>query len=99
MNSAPRKGGRFARSAAMLCQAKEFRLYLDRRRRAKFGMDIEDGTHTEQDAKDFIYQVCGVSSRKEIDHNPVALQNFKYLFFCYRKYLKRNGITPEGWTR
>ncbi len=83
------KGGKLAQRAAMLCQDANFLLYLDRRCRAKFKMDIPDGTHTEQCARDFLLRVCAVESRREIDHNQTAAKNFKHLLFHYNKYLRR----------
>ena len=75
-----------ARRAAMLCQDSHFRLYLDRRRRAKFNMDIPDGTHTEQCARDFILQVCGIESRAELNQNPEAAQKFNKILYYYNQY-------------
>ncbi len=83
------KGGRRARTAAMLCQCEEFRLWLDRRARAKYNMRIDDGTHTEQDARDFILQACAVASRAELDHNPDAAKRFNKIQYHYNRYLRR----------
>ncbi|SOC56416.1 hypothetical protein SAMN05421509_10729 [Chromohalobacter canadensis] len=74
------KGGPVARQAAMLCQDAAFRLYLDRRRRHKFGIaerDLPDGTHNEQDARDWLCQACGIASRAELDANPEAEHVFR----------------------
>lgn len=74
------KGGRLARAAAMLCQDPVFRLYLDRRRRHKHGLSesqLPDGTHNEQDARDWLCQACGITSRAELDHNAYAAATFK----------------------
>ncbi|MDT0499690.1 MULTISPECIES: hypothetical protein [unclassified Halomonas] len=65
------KGGQQARRAAMLCQNPRFRLYLDARRRQAHGLAwsaLPDGTHSAQDAADFIRKSCGVTSRAGIDH-------------------------------
>ena len=83
------KGGTLARRAAMLCQDSRFRLYLDRRRRAKFKLDIPDGTHTADDARDFICQVCAIESRTELDHNPAAAKRFNDIQRYYNRYLRR----------
>lgn len=80
------KGGRLARQAAMLCHDEAFRLYLDRRRRAKFHLDIADGTHTECDARDFLITACGINSRAELDHNPAAAARFRKVMHYYRRY-------------
>lgn len=74
------KGGPLARSAAMLCQDRAFRLYLDRRKRHKLGLshqDLPDGTHDEQDARDWLCAACGIQSRAELDHNPTAAATFR----------------------
>ncbi|MDC8802528.1 hypothetical protein PRZ61_03575 [Halomonas pacifica] len=74
------KGGPLARQAAMLCQDPAFRLYLDRRRRYKHGMtesQLPDGTHNEQDARDWLCAACGIQSRAELDHGPRAAKVFK----------------------
>lgn len=74
------KGGHMARQAAMLCQDPAFRLYLDRRRRYKFGMTesaLPDGTHNEQDARDWLVAACKIGSRAELDHNAYAAATFK----------------------
>ena len=83
------KGGQLARRAAMLCQSEEFRLWLDRRRRVKFNMDIPDGTHTEQDARDFILQACAIDSRAELDHNPQAAAMFAKITQAFGRYQYR----------
>ncbi len=83
------KGGKLAQRAAILCHDANFRLWLDRRRKAKFGFDIPDGTHTEQDAKEFILQACGIESRRELDHNQIAAKRFKYVIHHFNKFLRR----------
>ncbi|MFJ5535970.1 hypothetical protein [Vreelandella titanicae] len=79
---APPKGGAVARQAAMLCQDRAFQLYLDRRRRAKFGIEpsvLPDGTHNEQDARDWLIAACQINSRAELDSNPAARQTFRII--------------------
>lgn len=86
------KGGRIARSAVMLCKNAAFRLYLDRRTRHKHGLqawELPDGTHTEQDAKDFILKACGIASRAALDHNPQAAKTFKYIQRLFSQYQRR----------
>ncbi|PAU76760.1 hypothetical protein [Halomonas salipaludis] len=76
----PVKGGQLAKVAALLCQDELFRLYLDRRKRHKFGLapgQLPDGTHSEQDARDWLCQACRIDSRAELDHNPYAAATFK----------------------
>lgn len=76
------KGGTVARQAAMLCQDRGFQLYLDRRRRAKFGLavhDLPDGTHNADDARDWLCAACNIQSRAELDSNPAARQTFRMI--------------------
>ncbi|MBB5321199.1 hypothetical protein HNR38_001688 [Marinobacter oulmenensis] len=84
------KGGFLARNAALLCQNSSFQLYLDRRRAAKFGLDIPDGTHTEEDARDFILQACSISSRAELDHNPQAATVYRQIRYRHQRWEARN---------
>lgn len=83
------KGEKLARRAALLCNDDQFWLYLDRRRRAKFNLDIPDGTHNEQDARDFIVSACGISSRKELDHNAAAAKTFTDILTYYHRYRRK----------
>lgn len=81
MNNLP-KGGAYARQAAMLCQDKVFQLYLDRRRRVKFQIaerDLPDGTHNEQDARDWLCAACKISSRAKLDSSHQARQTFRMI--------------------
>lgn len=76
------KGGDLARQAAMLCQDADFRLYLDHRRRWKQGLaedQLPDGTHSEQDARDWLCAACGIQSRAELDHDGRAVGMFKQI--------------------
>lgn len=80
--TSPPKGGNVARQAAMLCQDRAFQLYLDRRRRAKFGIDesaLPDGTHNAEDARDWLIAACKIQSRAELDSNPAACQTFRMI--------------------
>lgn len=81
-NASPPKGGTVARQAAMLCQDGAFQLYLDRRRRAKFGLtesELPDGTHNLEDARDWLCAACKITSRAELDSNPAARQSFRMI--------------------
>lgn len=90
------KGGRLARQAAMLCQSVDFRLWLDRRARAKYKMQIDDGTHTVEDARDFILQACAVESRAELDHNSGAAAMFAKILQAYSRYRYRQKSVAGG---
>lgn len=89
METELQKGGAVAKRAAIVCQDKRFCLWLDRRRTAKFNMDVPDGTHTADDAKDFVLRACEVESRRELDHNPTAANKFYNVLKHYNKFLRR----------
>lgn len=83
------KGGQQARRAAMLCQNPRFRLYLDQRRRRAHGLSLAqlpDGTHTEQDAVDWLRASCGVDSRAEIDHDDRAREMLDRIVADYQRW-------------
>ncbi len=86
------KGGLMARQAAMLCQDPAFRLYLDRRRRYKLGMTesaLPDGTHNEQDARDWLVAACKIGSRAELDHNQEAERTFRQIRNRFNRWRAR----------
>ncbi|MFS8152022.1 hypothetical protein [Vreelandella titanicae] len=91
--TSPTKGGAVARQAAMLCQDTNFQLYLDRRRRAKHNMtefQLPDGTHNEEDARDWLCAACQIQSRAELDHNTTAAATFRRIRQCFLKW-KQQG--------
>ena len=90
------KGGFRARHAAMLCQDETFRLYLDRRRAAKFQLDIPDGTHTVDDARDFILQACGIDSRAELDHDQRAATIYRQIMHHFRRWINRQNRRAQS---
>jgi len=97
VNSHQSGGGPVARQAAMLCQETAFRLYLDRRRRHKFGMaesDLPDGTHDEQDARDWLCAACGIESRAELDHNQRATATFQSIRQRFNRWKNQQGGRP-----
>ena len=83
------KGGQLSRTAAMLCKNPTFRLWLDRRAKTRFGLQLSDGTHTEEDARDFILKWCEVSSRAHIDNNPKAIERLKYVIHRFNIWAKK----------
>lgn len=90
------KGGNIARQAAMLCQDAAFQLYLDRRRRHKQGLSeaqLPDGTHNEQDARDWLCAACGIESRAELDHNPDAAAMLRTIRQRFGKWRYRTQQT------
>lgn len=84
------KGGHLTRSAAMLCQDPAFRLYLDRAQSVKGNVNIPDGTHTEEDARDLILDACQVSSRAELDHNVRAATKFRQIKAHFQRWKSRH---------
>lgn len=91
------KGGQLARSAAMLCRNPAFRLYLDRRKRHKLGLaasQLPDGTHSEQDAREWLCAACRVESRAELDHNPQAAAMFRTIRQRFAHWKTRQGDQP-----
>ena len=91
------KGGPMARQAAMLCQDPAFRLYLDRRRRFKWNMPehaLPDGTHNEQDARDWLCAACRIHSRAELDHRQEAERTFRQIRNRFNRWrAKQTGGT------
>lgn len=88
------KGGPLSRAAAMLCQDAHFRLYLDHRKRHKLGLapdQLPDGTHCEQDARDWLCQACGIQSRAELDHHAQAGATFKAIRQRFSRWRSRQG--------
>ena len=88
------KGGPMARQAAMLCQDPAFRLYLDRRRRYKWNMserDLPDGTHNEQDARDWLCAACQIDSRAELDHRFEAERMFRKIRNRFNAWRAKQG--------
>lgn len=81
----------YAQRAAMLCQDKQFWLWLDRRQQIKFKNNVPDGTHTLQDAIDFVRKVCCIQSRKELDTNPAAAQELFKLQSIFNKWKRGQG--------
>lgn len=94
----PPKGGAYARQAAMLCQDPAFQLYLDRRRRFKHQLTVEqlaDGTHNAEDARDWLVRACKITSRAELDSNPVACQTFRMIRNRFNHWRARQGRQPQ----
>lgn len=83
------KGGPQSRRAALLGANPRFQLYLDHWRRRKHGLSrsrMPDGTHTEQDAADFIRRNCRIGSRAEIDHCGRARAMLERIVADYQRW-------------
>lgn len=78
-----------ARAAGILCRDPVFRLYLDRRARARFGADVPDGTHSEEDAGDWIRKACRISSRADIGTNQQAAATFRLIQNRFNRWRAR----------
>jgi hypothetical protein len=89
------KGGHLARVSAMLCQDPAFRLYLDRAQSVKGNVEIPDGTHTEEDARDLITTACQITSRAELDHNVQAATKFRQIKAHFQRWKSRH-VRREG---
>jgi len=80
------KGGELSRWSAMRCKEMDFVNFL--RSFTEFSHK-EIGLHPEDWAKDVIYNVCGVTSRAELDTNKPAGQVFKdKILHPYAEWLK-----------
>ncbi len=56
----------------------------------------EQGLATEEDAKAFILDVCGVSSRKELDNNDAAYELFKrFVRRPFMEYLRETAMAAQ----
>ncbi len=76
------KGGKLARSAAMLCANPKFHRWLDRRR------SIVNGTHDEQMATEWLRKACKVDSRAQLDHDEYGAAMFNKIM---RTFLQEAG--------
>jgi hypothetical protein len=74
-----------AQVAAFLGTRQTFRRFLMERRGEK-------GFCTEHDAKHFIYEICGITSRTDLNTNEIAARKFSDLRADYRNWL--HGIDP-----
>ncbi|EWH00692.1 hypothetical protein Q427_18075 [Halomonas sp. BC04] len=86
-----------ARQAAMLCQDPVFRLYLDRRRRYKHGLtngQLPDGTHNQQDARDWLIAACRIKSRADLDHDEQAEKTFRQIRHRFNAWRAKNKGNP-----
>lgn len=78
------KGGALSKLAAMWCQDPGFWTWLE--------TDPENACHSERGAAACIYAICGIESRAELDHNPVAAEKFhRMIRGPYSKYMLARG--------
>lgn len=88
---------KLSQSAAVLCKDWRFRVWLDRMRSRKYGVDMPDGTHSEEDARLWLLRACSVSSRSEIDGNPEAAHMFRKIRSAFYAYARKSW--PETSSR
>lgn len=76
------KGEEKARMAGMLCKQADFQEY------AEWALSFKNYPHGdasgEKMAADLIYEVCGIKSRAELDHNKDAADKF---YKMYEKFM------------
>jgi hypothetical protein len=68
------KGGELAKSAGIICGEPMFQRY------------VRDGGCTAESAAEYVREVCGVSSRRFIDHDPNAAIRYGQLMANYREW-------------
>ena len=79
------KGGALAKLAGMWCNDPEFWKWLE--------TDPDNACHSATGAAACLYDICGIDSRAELDHNADAAEKFHRLIRGpYQKYLIARGI-------
>lgn len=68
-----RKGGELAKKAGIICAEKGFWAFAEVR--------------SEEEAKQFIYAECGISSRVDLDHDDEAGRKFRDIYASYQNWL------------
>ncbi|MPS76561.1 MAG: hypothetical protein E2591_00630 [Achromobacter sp.] len=66
-----RKGAALSRAAAMMCNGAKFQLWVVSRIGA-----APEGVSAQQHAAQFVRDVCGITSRADLDHNVEAATLF-----------------------
>ena len=80
---------RVSRDAALLCKSVHFQDFVESIRFFKY----ETAHAREEQAKQFIYDCCKITSRAELDSNNAAYKEFLKVQAGYRSYLAQNGLT------
>lgn len=81
-----KKGGRLARQAGMLCNEPSFWRFLTNG--SVFSDENANAITNADDAKRFVYDLCGVETRKELDHNDSAASNWRGLESEYQAWMQ-----------
>ena len=66
-----RKGAALSRTAAMMCNGAKFQRWVESRIGA-----APEGVSAQQHAAQYVRDVCGITSRAELDHNASAATLF-----------------------
>lgn len=66
-----RKGAALSRTAAMMCNGAKFQRWVESRIGA-----APEGVSAQQHAAQYVRDVCGITSRAELDHNAAAAALF-----------------------
>ncbi|WP_158685940.1 hypothetical protein [Achromobacter spanius] len=69
--STERKGAALSRAAAMMCNGAKFHRWVESRIGA-----APDGVSASQHAAQYVRDVCGITSRAQLDHNAKAASLF-----------------------
>lgn len=69
--STKRKGAALSRTAAMMCNGAKFQRWVESRIGA-----APEGVSAQQHAAQYVRDVCGITSRAELDHNADAAALF-----------------------
>lgn len=83
--SVGRKGAALSRAAAMMCNGAEFQRWVVSRIGA-----APEGVSPSQHAAQFVRNVCGITSRAQLDHNAQAATLFHEA--VRKPFLKWRGI-------
>lgn len=70
------KGGKHSKEAGMLCKARDFQAYLYRL--GKISPEWDEKMR-EEAARMYVYKICGIKSRRELDHDEHKAAAFKTL--------------------
>lgn len=79
----PIKGGNVSRDAALLCKNDQFQRYIS---------NLTGWDCSEDNAVSHLKTYCGITSRKELDHDPEAFSRFLELFHRYAAWRKERGL-------
>lgn len=80
LNAKPeRKGGKICQRAGILCNERAFWVFL-------YENHDPDGVKNAGEAADWVRQLCGVTTRADLDHDEGAASRFKELEASYKAW-------------